>query len=374
MTPNPSRISIIIPFYNETAYLRMAVRSVLSQGLADVEVIVVNDNPQAYSPQDIAALNLSPRVRVIQHDRNRGLPAARNTGVAASSGSLIGFLDADDYYLTGGLALQVDLARKSGACITQANCLMTRHGVPDQVPLPRETDLFFAQRIATGLARAEEAQFITSSWSSLYRRDFLEVNGLTFDEAQVKFEDRLFVIQAVTAAKKIAFLGRANRVWRRRSGSISTSRPDAAVLVLQMQLLEKCLAHVRARCGAKATGHPWFKREAFNTVSRLIWDIELVAALAEGRDPAVMALGPRLVAMMQDCQLGNQIFEDPVIKRVSRVGVKTRKGLIRRVDFFAFAKALREGDFAAAAKVLAECNPVAPAAPFPRPTTGPTQG
>ena len=109
MTPPPAVLSIIIPFYNETAYLRMAVRSVLSQGLDAVEVIVVNDNPAVFAPADIAALNLPAQVRVLHHDGNRGLPAARNTGIAASTGDLIGFLDADDYYLTDGLARQVEL-------------------------------------------------------------------------------------------------------------------------------------------------------------------------------------------------------------------------------------------------------------------------
>ncbi len=370
MTQTQKHLSIIIPFYDETAFLRMAVRSVLSQGLGEVEVIVVNDNPAQFTGRDIAALDLPGAVRVLHHQANRGLPAARNTGIAASAGNWIGFLDADDYYLTDGLARQWHLAKSSGACITQANCLLTRHGLPDQVPLTRENDLFAKSRTGAGLLNLEEAQFFTSSWSSLYRRDFLDRDALRFDEAQVKFEDRLFVLQTVTAARKIALLGQANRVWRRRSGSISVSKPDAAVLLLQVQLLEKCLGHMRDYCRDRPGTLRLFKREAFNTVSRLIWDIELIPALAE-HDPAVQDLGPRIVALMNECNLGHQIFDDPVVRRISRVGMNTKKGMIRRVDYFAVAKALRDNDFAAAAAVMAARKPVAAAPRAVRVATGP---
>ena len=64
-------------------------------------------------------------VRVLHHDHNRGLSAARNTGVAAATGGWIGFLDAADYFTEHGLARQVDAARAEGADITHANTYVT---------------------------------------------------------------------------------------------------------------------------------------------------------------------------------------------------------------------------------------------------------
>ena len=355
MTASPPDLTIVIPFYDETAFLRMAVRSVLAQGLA-AEVIVVNDNPDRFGPDDIAALDLPGAVQVLHHPRNLGLSSARNTGMAAARGKWIGFLDADDYYLNDGLAAQMHLARTSGADMVQANCLLTRHGLPDLQPLERETALFARPNSGAGLKGLEEAQFITSSWSSLYRRGFLADNGLMFDPEQIKFEDRLFVLQTVTAARRIAVLGQASRVWRRRTGSISVSGADAAVLRLQVQLLEKCLAHMRGFGSGPDVPQRFWKRETFNTVSRLIWDIDVVAALAE-EAPGVAELGPRVMALMAECTLGQQIFDDPVVRKISRVGMKTRKGMIRRVDFFVIARAMREGDFAQAAALMAARRP-----------------
>ena len=353
MTSAAPPLSVIVPFYDEVAYVAMAVNSILSQGIDGVQVIVVNDNPAVYAPGFLETL-LPASVHILHHDRNLGLSAARNSGIAAATGAQIGFLDSDDYYTADGLARQLALAQSSGACMTHASCAITRVGSPELTLLGRDAVLFPAPRTARGLIALEEAQFITSSWSSLYRADFLARANLTFDPAQTRFEDRLFVLQTTTAATSIAVLGSHNRVWRRRAGSISVTRPDAETFRLQVQLLEKCLAHVQAYSAKDRACAKVLKRESFNTLSRLIWDLGVVAALAQPdqSDPAILTLGPRVMALAAACTIGNEIFDDRTIVKISRVGKMTKLGTIRRVDVFDYAKALRAGDFAAAMAVI----------------------
>jgi glycosyltransferase involved in cell wall biosynthesis len=359
------RLSIIIPFYDETAYLRMALQSVAAQRLAGVETVVVNDNPDRFGPDSLADFGATGEVRVVHHLRNRGLSAARNTGLAATMGALVGFLDADDYYTADGLAAQLQLAEQSGADITQANAFLSQVGTPALRPLPRDAALFPAPRQGAGLRGLEQAQFITSSWSSLYRRDFLDAAGLRFDDEQVKFEDRLFVLQTVTAARQIACLGRPVRVWRRRAGSISSSPPDLFIHTLQVQLLEKCMAVMRAHAAQPGVPPRFLKRELFNTLSRLIWDIEVVqVAAARPGDGDYAALMARVVRLLGDDTFGTGIFDDQVLRHVSRVGSVTRHGVVSRVDFFALHRALRAGDAVAAVALLADRRG-APAAPKP---------
>lgn len=355
------RLSVIVPFYDETPFLAQALRSITAQGLTGVETIVVNDNPERFGPADLEALDLPPGVQILHHAQNSGLSVARNTGMAAARGARIAFLDADDYYLAGGLAAQLAESESSGADLTHANTCLAHVGSPALTLLDRDRLLFGQPRAGKGLAGVEQAQFITSSWASIYRRDFLDVHGLRFDPEQRKFEDRLFVLQTVTAAQSIRCTARAARVWRRRSGSISVTRPDASIHLLQVQLLEKCMATMRAHHAAGAPPR-FLKREVFNTVSRLIWDMELLPALAAG-DPGVAGLGPRVVAALGDDRFGQQIFDDPVLAQVSRVGMKTRKGKISRADFFALHDALRRGAFDEAAARLAAAAPRPPAAP-----------
>ena len=351
-TEAPCALTVIIPFYNETAFISMAVWSCLGQGISGLDVIIVNDNPAEFGPDYFDGLGFPETVRVLHHMANAGLSAARNTGIAAARGAIIGFLDADDYYVSGGLAAHLDFAQRSGADMIHAQTYITRVGSPQLSVLPRDRRLFAEQKVRKGLRDCENAQFITSSWSSLYRADFLVRARLTFDEAQVKFEDRLFVLSAVTAAGSIAQLGEPVRVWRRRAGSISTSRPDSAVHVLQVQLLEKCLAVMSAWSDRTNAPPRFLKREIYNTIARLIWDIDIFPAIVAADDPVYADLGGRLQRLSDYGALGGSIFDDPLVKVIDRVGAKSRKGFITRADFFEIQRAVREADFTAANALL----------------------
>jgi glycosyltransferase involved in cell wall biosynthesis len=79
-------LTIIITFYDETAYLDMAVSSVSGQGIDEIELIIVNDNPARFGPDYFEGLGLPDGTRVLHHDVNKGLAAARNTGIDAARG------------------------------------------------------------------------------------------------------------------------------------------------------------------------------------------------------------------------------------------------------------------------------------------------
>lgn len=89
-------VSIIIPCYNYGKYVVEAIDSVLNNTYKRLEIIVVNDcSTDSYTNEVLSNL-AKPNTKVITHSENRGLPAARNTGISASSGKYIVTLDADD--------------------------------------------------------------------------------------------------------------------------------------------------------------------------------------------------------------------------------------------------------------------------------------
>lgn len=359
-------LTIIVPFYNETAYLRTALNSILSQRIGGLQIIVVNDNPDLFGVDDLTALGVCDPVELIQHPRNLGLSAARNSGLQQARGQFIGFLDSDDYYTLGGLTNQLQRAIDTGADITHAPTYFTRKGSAETRILPRDQTFFPQARIAkTGLMGAEEAQFITSSWSSLYARDFLTGNALTFDVEQTRFEDRLFVLHTVTRAKTIAFTGTPSRVWRGREGSISVTATSPDIHLLQIRLLEKCMSHIRAEVASGALPPRFEKRELFNTVSRLIWDLDVIKAIVlntdKGNDPVYDDIARRIPVLLGPDSFGQYIFDDKVLEPINRVGMKTRKGRVTRTAFFAIHNALRSGDIAAAHSLLADCDSATPA-------------
>jgi glycosyltransferase involved in cell wall biosynthesis len=88
-------VSVIIPNYNHAQYVSDAINSVLAQVYRNYEIIVVDDGSTDNSREVIT--KFGEPVQYI-HQKNAGLSAARNTGIKASKGALIGVLDADDMY------------------------------------------------------------------------------------------------------------------------------------------------------------------------------------------------------------------------------------------------------------------------------------
>lgn len=105
---NEPKVSVIIPAYNGARFLAATMRSVLEQSYSNLELVVVDD---ASSDDTQAVVNTfdDPRLISIVHPVNRGADVARHTGLAASTGELIAFLDQDDLYHRDKLKAHVDL-------------------------------------------------------------------------------------------------------------------------------------------------------------------------------------------------------------------------------------------------------------------------
>jgi hypothetical protein len=94
----PRRISVIVTAYRPGVELLTAVRSLVDQSWADLEILVVDDgSPPEHHPVLDRCRELDERVTVIRLDTNRGTYAARNTGLDAASGEFVTFQDSDDW-------------------------------------------------------------------------------------------------------------------------------------------------------------------------------------------------------------------------------------------------------------------------------------
>ena len=98
-------ISVIIPVHNAELFIAEALGSVLAQQHRAIEVIVVDDGSTDTS-MEIVRRVADGRCRLL-HQSQSGAAAARNMGIAESTGSLLAFLDADDVWPAGKLDLQV---------------------------------------------------------------------------------------------------------------------------------------------------------------------------------------------------------------------------------------------------------------------------
>ena len=100
----PGLVSVIIPTYNHAGFIRDAINSVLAQTYAPFEIIVVDDGSQDDTRSVVSTFGA--QVNYIWQE-NRGLSAARNTGIRVAKGEYIGVLDADDMYEPEFLARMV---------------------------------------------------------------------------------------------------------------------------------------------------------------------------------------------------------------------------------------------------------------------------
>jgi glycosyltransferase involved in cell wall biosynthesis len=89
------RVSVVVPCYNLGPYLAEAVDSVLGQSFTDLEILVVDDGSTDAETKAILDGFSRPRTRVLRSE-NRGLPGAKNLGIANTTGELLCMLDADD--------------------------------------------------------------------------------------------------------------------------------------------------------------------------------------------------------------------------------------------------------------------------------------
>lgn len=104
MNPPLPEVSIILPTYNRADTVMRAVGSILNQTFRDWELLVIDDGSTDSTSQ--LTFDVDPRIRLIGQP-NQGVAAARNTGIAASKGRLIAFLDSDDEWLPHFLDLSV---------------------------------------------------------------------------------------------------------------------------------------------------------------------------------------------------------------------------------------------------------------------------
>ena len=101
------QVSVVIPVYNREAYVGQAINSILAQTFTDFEVVVIDDG-SADRSRDVAGSYRDPRVRLVCHERNQGLPKTRNRGIDVARGPYLAFLDSDDVALPTRLAKQVE--------------------------------------------------------------------------------------------------------------------------------------------------------------------------------------------------------------------------------------------------------------------------
>jgi GT2 family glycosyltransferase/SAM-dependent methyltransferase/glycosyltransferase involved in cell wall biosynthesis len=178
-------VSVIIPTFNRPDMLGDAIRSVLNQSYKNIEIIVVND-----AGADVGGLvnwfGQDANITYVRHGQNRGLAAARNSGIKLAQGDIIAYLDDDDIYRQDHLATVVEAIATAGADIVYTDA----EYVQEQWENGRRTEIGRTTPYANipyTKERLHIHNFIpVNSW--VHRRACLNTTGL-FDETLDNHED-----------------------------------------------------------------------------------------------------------------------------------------------------------------------------------------
>lgn len=90
-------VSVVIPCFNAASTLMRTIESIRNQNYSNIEVTVVDDASTDAATKEILLDLEKTNIRIVHHDANLGLSAARNTGFAKTKGDYIVFLDSDDW-------------------------------------------------------------------------------------------------------------------------------------------------------------------------------------------------------------------------------------------------------------------------------------
>ena len=124
------KVSVIIPIYKVEAFIERCAATLMEQTLPEVEYIFVDDatpdNSIVVLEEVIARYpHRKDQVRIVRHAENKGLPAARNTGLALATGEYIFHCDSDDYVELAMLEEMYNTAKERDADIVWCDWYLT---------------------------------------------------------------------------------------------------------------------------------------------------------------------------------------------------------------------------------------------------------
>ena len=216
-------ISFIIPVYNVEPYVQRCLESVMAQDLveADMECIIVDDcgsdGSMSIVRELISTYHGSIRFAIVEHEQNRGLSIARNTGLSKAIGDYIMFVDSDDYLMPGSIQYFLDNLK----CYPDSDMVMGNvqnqkynNTLLNQIQGPwlmDNSDLFFTRML--------HHQLYLYAWNKLIRRSLLMEHNIRFIEG-ILYEDQAWSYELFSHLKSILLLPEVTYVYENNPSSI----------------------------------------------------------------------------------------------------------------------------------------------------------
>ena len=240
-------VSVIIPVYQVSDYVERCLQSVLKQTYTALECIIVDDATKDDSIEKCERLireyDGPIQFRMLHHDENRGLSAARNTGTKAATGDYVCYVDSDDEMTPDCIEKLVSAALEHPEAelvignaqffwMGQKERVSLDDAMPALIPTNRQTlSYYYQQRITNG------------AWNKLLRRSFIEEHGLYFKEGII-IEDVLWMFYVLKYVSIVALVKDITYHYYKRAGSVLTSSSKLEIGRSYKVIYEDILQHL----------------------------------------------------------------------------------------------------------------------------------
>lgn len=204
------KISIIIPVYNSSAYLKRAIECCLSQSLEDIEVVFVDDKGQDDSVKIIQEyMQKDSRIKLVDNITNQGIFRAKRTGALNASGKYLMFLDPDDELELNACEILCDEIEKHNVDFIYFNGIVYEDGRQDVlVKIIDESKIYNINEFRKFFIDSKGKWVL---WLKIYKKDMylkaLECIDGVDDKVQTNItEDVLVFYHVLNVAKNVKML------------------------------------------------------------------------------------------------------------------------------------------------------------------------
>lgn len=219
------KISIVIPVYNVAPYVTECIQSVMNQTWqGGLECILVDDcgtdDSMTVVSEKLKGYDGKIEFRIIHHEQNRGLSAARNSGIDAATGDYVYFLDSDDEITPDCIERLASPLEKKAYDMVVADYRIVGSDMPKAPLLLKDGTTLKGDEVLKAYRKTE---WYMLSVNKLYQVAFLNRYHLRFREGIIH-EDELWSFQVACLAQSLYSVGSETYIYKIREGSITVKR------------------------------------------------------------------------------------------------------------------------------------------------------
>ncbi len=228
-------ISIVMPIYNASAYLREAFESVEAQTFDDLQVVCVNDGSTDDSLAIIEKYASKDARFTVVDKPNGGYGQGMNVGIAHATGEYVGILEPDDYLMPTMFETLYRVAKADDLDFVRSDFyrFVTNDGIEVKT---REDISDKPEYYGTVLNPQENIDLFNihmQNWTGIYKRDFLNVHNIRFNESPgASFQDNGFWFQTYCWATRIALVHEPFYCYRNDNESSSINQTNKVFTML----------------------------------------------------------------------------------------------------------------------------------------------